>query len=164
MKNKINRTGYMIGATALFVGLAGNVQAVPHTLQDYNTSQAVGSAGQSKLSSGSASFKNTSLSKLTKVKKGGKNVKNSSSNLTHPILGGLTPLTLTSPTAFPAGSLNSGTRDLPLVTIIPNSLSASAALAAQSAGPTNVPDGGATATMAGGALGGLLLLRKKLKS
>jgi hypothetical protein len=162
MKNKINLSGFQIGAAALFVGLAGNVQAIPTTLRDYSASQAVRALEQSQENQNYTRLAASISTKLVKGKRAVARRNLRLANLNHLTLGGLTPLPAQG--TFPAGVLGGGTTTLlpgVPVTILPRPLPP---VTANGSSPNGVPDGGATAAMMAGSICGLALLRKKIKA
>jgi VPDSG-CTERM motif len=70
MRKKINQTNFMIaGATALFVSLAGNVRAIPMSLQNQSVSDAVQSANLTEPDQSVATLTALQLAKSLKEEK-----------------------------------------------------------------------------------------------
>lgn len=160
MRKKIYRTSCVItGVAALFVGLAGTVQAIPITLRDHNAQQALHSLGQNShnqsrvsaagsLLSGSVRSLNTGGQRsagLGNLHRRGHGVPVTDQGA-YPISVLRAPITPVSPVRLPQAPirvLGGGTA---------------------SETPSAAPDGGTTAVMMAGSLCGLALLRKKLKA
>jgi VPDSG-CTERM motif len=162
MRKKINLAGVQIGAAALFVGLAGNIQAIPLTLHDYSTNQAVRALDQNRKNQ---SFTSLAASLSPKPAKGKNVIVRRSSrlgNLPHPILGGLLPVAAQG--TFPTGLGTTTTLPGLPVEILPQPLAPASAGTTKAPSAASVPDGGATAAMMAGSVFGLALLRKKLKT
>jgi hypothetical protein len=158
MKNKLNLPGFTIGAAALIVGFAGNVQAIPFTQHNFSASRAAHVPGRSTQSLSLASLTASAAPNpvMARHARGHHNPGAGIVNL--PISIGLTPAS--SPGVFPVSVLHA-----PLLPIAPINLPPSPGLVATgAAGPVEVLDGGATAALLAGSFGGLMLFRKKLKA
>jgi hypothetical protein len=150
MRKKISRTGFIIaGAAALFVGLAGNVQAIPISMHDF-----------SKLTKSVASPTDSLLTGSHKA------ISISISDLSKPIK------SVASPIDFFSGSILAENVDAPR-NVISLDLKQEEPLVTSSSfvqGPAptvtvkalvaSVPDGGTTGMMLGGAFCGLVFLKK----
>ncbi|HXI69048.1 MAG TPA: VPDSG-CTERM sorting domain-containing protein [Verrucomicrobiae bacterium] len=166
MKHKVNLSGITIGAAALIVGLAGNVQAIPITHRVYHTSHVASASNQSNQNASLASLtapiapQASTTSHLVNARQTRGRQKPAAGNLNLPISSGLTlgssqgtlPVTVLTAPLLPVVPVNLPPAPVPVVTG-----------AASAASPVGVPDGGATAAMMAGSFGGLALLRKKLK-
>lgn len=191
MKNKFNLTGLVLTvAAALFVGLAGNVQAIPILMHDQSIYEAMRSIDLSKRDQGVATLTDSLLVKsiwtqetvairdaslLGKSLKAQKTVASRNLVTAHarPNKNGVsvTPSPLTFQSPFPISLLsqspiyldNNGTTDLiPQDPIIINLNLSRSGTNIQNHSSVSVPDGGATVTMLGGVFCGLVFLRKKL--
>lgn len=165
MRAKINLTSFIIiGAAALFVGVAGKVQAIPTTFHNGRTYQAAHAFDHVNRNQSLASLTASISSMPVNGKKAGGhgNFTLRRGNHPYPILGGLTPLSpVTGQGNYPAGALNGGTAIIIPGQVLPKPLSTGTV---KPAGAVGVPDGGMTATMMVGSFFGLALLKKKLKA
>ena len=159
MRKNIYQTSCIItGVAALFVGLAGTVQAIPMTIHNHNVQQALPSTGQnnqSRITPATSPVASSVQSPNAGQPRSGHHVFQFGHGAT-PIL---TPVT--NQGAHPVSGLHS-----PILPIIPVNLppivhSGGGTTGANAVG---VPDGGTTAMMMGGAFCGLALIKRKLKA
>jgi hypothetical protein len=162
MRKKINQTNFAItGAAALFVGLAGNVQAIPMPMHSQNVNEAVQAAARKEAALLARS------PRVPKVVAGSNPVASNVGPARHGVPVTLSPLTIQHhPPHYVA---HNGTPGLtPYVYTEPSTINLvlpqGGTVAKVSSAAVGVPDGGPTAAMMAGALGGLVLLRKKLES
>ena len=162
MKTKYNLAGIGISsAAALFVALAGNVQAIPIGTHNPIAQKSLHASGQITQKNNLATtflLSSSNQGKNAGGKKGGGSGKNSHHGVT------TSPAPVTDQGAYPQSGLNA-----PLLPPVPVSLPQPPIIVASGGGNTaqnavSVPDGGLTAAMVAGSLSGLALLRKKLKA
>ncbi|MEI6192927.1 MAG: VPDSG-CTERM sorting domain-containing protein [Verrucomicrobiota bacterium] len=186
MKKGTNHTNVaIVAAAALFVGLAGNVQAIPITLQNQRVNQALRSSSQASYDLGLTAARavkpslnasrqvsrnlkpaspTSSLLSLLIPARNAAGARNISTGNSHRSAHGVTttPIPVTDQGAYPVGVLPTPVTILPVSPvrhpIIPNGGGTATPNA------VSVPDGGATAAMLGGSVCGIALLRKKLKA
>ncbi len=147
-----------IGAAALIVEFAGNIQAIPITQHDFSASQAMRASDRGRQNLSPAGLTASISPWAVKVKPVRKHQKPGAGNLTLPmilpsgqgayLLSGLNaPLLPAAPMRFP---------------IPPIRVTSGGGTPVQNA--TGVPDGGMMVTMLGASFSGLALLRENLKS
>ena len=165
MIRTLNLTSLAIGTAALLVGLTGNVQAIPITLNDQIASQSARSLNQSQQNKNFTSLATTPTSKVAKTKKTSGSRKSNSGLLPRITRGGLVPVVpVVNPGVLPVGGLTPGT-PLPLPeTVLTQPLSSGPSTLTPQVDSTSAPDGGMTATLLGGTFCGLVFLRRKLKA
>ena len=175
----------IVAAAALFVGVAGNVQAIPITLQSQRGNQAPPSARQASYNPSlpaaravnptlnstrqvsrnlkPASF-TASLSSLLIPARNAAGSRNATLGNSHRSAHGVTttPIPVADQGAYPVGVLPTPVTILPASPVNHPIIANGAGTATSNA--VGVPDGGATAAMLGASVCGITLLRKKLKA
>lgn len=165
MKSKINLSGITIGAAALMVGFAGSVQAIPITRHAFTASQSARSLAQVKTNPvlDISTAANSSKSSKVKPHAGRKPVPGAvAGDLILPISDGVAVTT-------DQGAYTEVLLNAPLLPDEPIKLPPPTVIVVTSNGVAlqngvGVPDGGVTAALLAGSLGGLVLLRKKFKA
>jgi hypothetical protein len=162
MKSKINLSGLTIAAAALIVAFAGSVQAIPITRHAFTASQAARTSDQRNQTPSLATSATDSISSTSsKLSQSHARQRPDAGNLILPISDGLA--SRSDRGAYPAGHLHG-----PLLPPTPITLPPPSVIVTNSGGAsqnsTSVPDGGVTAALLAGSLGGLVLLRKKLQA